>query len=145
MWHSSNNNLSQQRNCSAPVGFWQHPLSIPLHILPGLPRLQIDVVGAAPLICTAPEVPAAYSTCPESTRLEYKVLLCVTAVDRPPNRQPVDNMQPLGATFVPGGYDDYYMPEVVAPAPQRRVLPSPSKRRVSQLGDMGLTLRCSAG
>ncbi|KFA53001.1 hypothetical protein S40293_05916 [Stachybotrys chartarum IBT 40293] len=25
----------------------------------------------------------------------------------------------LGATFVPGGFDDYYMPEVVAPAPQR--------------------------
>ncbi|KAH8179554.1 sel1 repeat domain-containing protein [Sarocladium implicatum] len=25
----------------------------------------------------------------------------------------------FGATFVPGGYDDYYMPEVVAPAPQR--------------------------
>ncbi|KAI6748483.1 hypothetical protein HG530_015519 [Fusarium avenaceum] len=24
----------------------------------------------------------------------------------------------LGATFVPGGFDDYYMPEVVAPAPQ---------------------------
>lgn len=27
----------------------------------------------------------------------------------------------LGATFVPGGFDDYYMPEVVAPAPQRCV------------------------
>ncbi|KAG5753848.1 hypothetical protein H9Q72_000289 [Fusarium xylarioides] len=25
----------------------------------------------------------------------------------------------LGATFVPGGFDDYYMPEVVAPSPQR--------------------------
>lgn len=28
-------------------------------------------------------------------------------------------MPTLGATFVPGGYDDYFMPEVVAPAPQR--------------------------
>ena len=26
------------------------------------------------------------------------------------------------ATFVPGGWDDYYMPEVVAPSPQRYVL-----------------------
>ncbi|KAM3514147.1 hypothetical protein MY11210_002248 [Beauveria gryllotalpidicola] len=25
----------------------------------------------------------------------------------------------LGATFVPGGFDDYYLPEVVAPSPQR--------------------------
>lgn len=29
------------------------------------------------------------------------------------------DMPTLGATFVPGGYDDYFMPEVVAPAPQR--------------------------
>jgi hypothetical protein len=32
----------------------------------------------------------------------------------------------LGATFVPGGFDDYYMPapspEVISPAPQRFVL-----------------------
>ncbi|KAM0593770.1 hypothetical protein ACHAQF_001745 [Verticillium nonalfalfae] len=28
-------------------------------------------------------------------------------------------MPQLGATFVPSGFDDYYMPEVVAPAPQR--------------------------
>jgi hypothetical protein len=41
----------------------------------------------------------------------------------------------FGATFVPGGFDDYYMPEVVAPAPQRCVakylslnLPAPSIR-----------------
>ncbi len=25
----------------------------------------------------------------------------------------------LGATFYPGGIDDFYMPEVVSPAPQR--------------------------
>lgn len=25
----------------------------------------------------------------------------------------------LSATFVPSGFDDYYMPEVVSPAPQR--------------------------
>ena len=30
-------------------------------------------------------------------------------------------MPQLGATFVPGGFDDYYMPEVLAPAPQRFV------------------------
>ncbi|KAK1830510.1 hypothetical protein QBC39DRAFT_260816 [Podospora conica] len=28
-------------------------------------------------------------------------------------------MPRLAATFVPGGFDDYYMPEVIAPAPQR--------------------------
>ncbi|AEO60262.1 hypothetical protein MYCTH_2309360 [Thermothelomyces thermophilus ATCC 42464] len=28
-------------------------------------------------------------------------------------------MAQFGATFIPGGQDDYYMPEVVAPAPQR--------------------------
>lgn len=37
----------------------------------------------------------------------------------------------LGATFVPGGFDDYYMPEVVAPSPQRyafddELLPKPT-------------------
>lgn len=25
----------------------------------------------------------------------------------------------LGATFLPGGIDDFYMPEVVAPSPKR--------------------------
>ncbi|KEZ45468.1 hypothetical protein SAPIO_CDS1783 [Scedosporium apiospermum] len=32
-----------------------------------------------------------------------------------------DSLEPpqLGATFVPGGFDDYYMPEVYAPSPQR--------------------------
>lgn len=30
---------------------------------------------------------------------------------------------PLGATFIPGGQDDFYMPtEVVSPAPQRSVM-----------------------
>ncbi|KAF4980383.1 hypothetical protein FZEAL_3613 [Fusarium zealandicum] len=32
----------------------------------------------------------------------------------------------LGATFVPGGFDDYYMPEVVAPSPQSFHFPFPS-------------------
>ena len=30
----------------------------------------------------------------------------------------------LGATFYPGGADDFYMPEVISPAPQRSVLPT---------------------
>lgn len=30
-------------------------------------------------------------------------------------------MPQLGATFYPGGVDDYYMPEVIAPSPQRSV------------------------
>ena len=38
----------------------------------------------------------------------------------------------LGATFVPGGFDDYYMPapspEVISPAPQRFVCPLHSTR-----------------
>ncbi len=38
-------------------------------------------------------------------------------------------MPQLGATFVPGGFDDYYMPEVVAPSPQRFVGPFPSDGR----------------
>lgn len=33
------------------------------------------------------------------------------------HRQPAQ----LGATFYPGGTDDFYMPEVVSPAPQRLV------------------------
>lgn len=37
-------------------------------------------------------------------------------------RQPAQ----LGATFYPGGTDDFYMPELVSPAPQRSV----SKSRV---------------
>jgi hypothetical protein len=28
----------------------------------------------------------------------------------------------VGATFVPGGDDSYYMPEVIAPAPQRSAI-----------------------
>ncbi|KAI0023936.1 hypothetical protein F4780DRAFT_726938 [Xylariomycetidae sp. FL0641] len=37
-------------------------------------------------------------------------------------------MPHFGATFTPGGMDDYYMPpEVIAPAPQRYVLPSSPK------------------
>ena len=37
---------------------------------------------------------------------------------QPPGDDALD-MPQFGATFVPGGYDDYYMPEVIAPAPQR--------------------------
>jgi hypothetical protein len=37
------------------------------------------------------------------------------------------NPAQLGATFVPGGFDDYYMPapspELISPAPQRFVYP----------------------
>ncbi|KAF7562132.1 hypothetical protein G7046_g2014 [Stylonectria norvegica] len=37
-----------------------------------------------------------------------------------PKPTPNDMAPPqLAATFVPGGFDDYYMPEVVAPSPQR--------------------------
>ena len=35
--------------------------------------------------------------------------------------EPHSEMPHVGATFVPGGMDDYYMPEVVAPSPQRCV------------------------
>lgn len=31
----------------------------------------------------------------------------------------------LGATFTPGGSDDFYLPEVISPAPQRLVDPLP--------------------
>jgi hypothetical protein len=39
----------------------------------------------------------------------------------------------LGATFYPGGVDDFYMPEVISPAPQRYVIyDSKSTRRVAK-------------
>ncbi len=41
--------------------------------------------------------------------------------DQPQTHDESLDMPRLGATFVPGGYDDYYMPEVVAPSPQRCV------------------------
>lgn len=44
-------------------------------------------------------------------------------------RQPAQ----LGATFYPGGIDDFYMPEVVSPAPQRSV----SKNRVREIAAAG--------
>lgn len=31
------------------------------------------------------------------------------------------NTLQLGATFTPGGSDDFYLPEVISPAPQRCV------------------------
>lgn len=38
--------------------------------------------------------------------------------DHPARGESLENPQ-FAATFVPGGFDDYYMPEVIAPAPQR--------------------------
>lgn len=39
------------------------------------------------------------------------------------NRAPQGRGQPrLGATWYPGGQDDFYMPEVISPSPQRCVL-----------------------
>ncbi|KAK0610519.1 hypothetical protein B0T17DRAFT_593661 [Bombardia bombarda] len=46
-------------------------------------------------------------------------------------------MPRLGATFVPGGYDDYYMPEVIAPAPQR-VMPEVPQNMQEDLQRMEL-------
>jgi hypothetical protein len=38
------------------------------------------------------------------------------------NHQHYPNSNPqVGATFYPGGVDDFYMPEVISPAPQRYV------------------------
>jgi hypothetical protein len=36
-----------------------------------------------------------------------------------PTRSVSNDMPQFAATFVPGGYDDYSMPEMYAPAPQR--------------------------
>ncbi|KAK3384821.1 hypothetical protein B0H63DRAFT_471704 [Podospora didyma] len=55
----------------------------------------------------------------------------------PPVKQPADNMPQLGATFVPGGFDDYYMPEVIAPAPQR-VMPEVPQNMQEDLQRMEL-------
>lgn len=35
------------------------------------------------------------------------------------NRPPQGGQQRLGATWYPGGQDDFYMPEVISPSPQR--------------------------
>lgn len=42
----------------------------------------------------------------------------VLADNAPARADSLGNPQ-FAATFVPGGLDDYYMPEVLAPAPQR--------------------------
>ncbi|GAB1317220.1 Chitin synthase regulatory factor 4 [Madurella fahalii] len=49
-------------------------------------------------------------------------------------------MPQFGATFVPGGYDDYYMPEVVAPAPQR-VMPEVPQNMQEDIQRMELEAR----
>ncbi|KAI6779444.1 Chitin synthase regulatory factor-like protein [Emericellopsis cladophorae] len=46
----------------------------------------------------------------------------------------------VGATFVPGGWDDYYMPEVVAPSPQR-VTPQVPQNMQEDLQRMELEAR----
>ncbi|KAK3346310.1 hypothetical protein B0T25DRAFT_571454 [Lasiosphaeria hispida] len=46
----------------------------------------------------------------------------------------------LGATFVPGGNDDFYMPEVIAPAPQR-VMPEVPQNMQNDLQRMELEAR----
>ncbi len=40
----------------------------------------------------------------------------------------------LGATFTPGGVDDFYMPEVISPAPQRWVNGKPSNQLDVRVG-----------
>ncbi|KIH88955.1 chitin synthase activator [Sporothrix brasiliensis 5110] len=49
-------------------------------------------------------------------------------------------MPKLEATFVPGGYDDYYMPEVIAPSPQR-VMPEVPQNMQDGLQRMELEAR----
>ncbi|KAK4187855.1 hypothetical protein QBC35DRAFT_451868 [Podospora australis] len=49
-------------------------------------------------------------------------------------------MPQFTATFVPGGYDDYYMPEVVAPAPQR-VMPEVPQNMQDDIQRMELEAR----
>ncbi|KAK1673097.1 hypothetical protein BDP55DRAFT_232233 [Colletotrichum godetiae] len=49
-------------------------------------------------------------------------------------------MPQFGATFVPGGFDDYYMPEVIAPAPQR-VTPQVPQNMQNDLQRMELEAR----
>lgn len=50
------------------------------------------------------------------------ILLTLTYTQTDETKSPVTTHEmasQFGATFVPGGFDDYYMPEVVAPSPQR--------------------------
>jgi hypothetical protein len=52
------------------------------------------------------------------------------------NRPPQGHGQGgLGATWMPGGDDQYFIPEVISPSPQRcdRVLPSPRVRPLSKI------------
>ncbi|KAK3903158.1 hypothetical protein C8A05DRAFT_43571 [Staphylotrichum tortipilum] len=52
-------------------------------------------------------------------------------------------MPEFGATFVPGGFDDYYMPEVLAPAPQR-VMPEVPQNMQEDIQRMELEARDAA-
>ncbi|KAL1887953.1 hypothetical protein Cpir12675_006358 [Ceratocystis pirilliformis] len=61
--------------------------------------------------------------------------VCYTAIDNPNNNAGGPS---LGATFVPGGFDDFYMPpEVVAPSPQR-VMPEVPQNMQNDLQRMEL-------
>ncbi|PKS10879.1 hypothetical protein jhhlp_002637 [Lomentospora prolificans] len=53
------------------------------------------------------------------SRLGRCFLLTYLCSANPPRTDSLQENPQLGATFVPGGFDDYYMPEVYAPAPQR--------------------------
>ncbi|QQK47800.1 Chitin synthase activator (Chs3), putative [Penicillium digitatum] len=51
------------------------------------------------------------------------------------NRPPQDGQQRLGATWYPGGQDDFYMPEVISPSPQR-VMPEVPENMQDNIAEM---------
>ncbi|KAK4869758.1 hypothetical protein LT330_005482 [Penicillium expansum] len=51
------------------------------------------------------------------------------------NRPPQGGQQRLGATWYPGGQDDFYMPEVISPSPQR-VMPEVPENMQDNIAEM---------
>uniref|UniRef100_A0A8H7K6P9 Uncharacterized protein n=1 Tax=Bionectria ochroleuca TaxID=29856 RepID=A0A8H7K6P9_BIOOC len=80
-----------------------HFRAFPSTATPHLPRCDVRLLrDSLPLSC-------------------WNCLLIDGQAPHPPTDMAHQRAPELGATFVPGGWDDYSMPEVVAPSPQRYV------------------------
>ncbi|EPE03382.1 chitin synthase activator [Ophiostoma piceae UAMH 11346] len=77
---------------------------------------------------------------PQYARPQYKPVNSTANAFPPVARKETFEMPKLEATFVPGGFDDYYMPEVIAPSPQR-VMPEVPHNMQEDLQRMELEAR----
>lgn len=72
--------------------------------------------------CSSPRVPQINIGCAACfEQVKATGSLTKSGVETKTTSQNTEMAPQFGATFVPGGFDDYYMPEVVAPSPQRYV------------------------